>query len=256
MAGSKKRGLAGEGDESVEVAAGNDVAEAPVELTEEAAELDLEDDDPPLPWLQGDDDDDDLEGSGAGQLIGLVLLGLLAIGVIVGGIWWVTKKSRDETLVAQGSTIAAPAGPYKQKPAEPGGKVFEGTGDTSFRISEGQKHPARLGEEGSPQPGFASLDKGAKPADKGAPAKASAPADTSGVGVQVAAYSNTEQAEAGWTRLSGQYEALKDVKHRIVQGQADIGTVYRLQAVAADAAAAKALCQQLKAAGLNCQVKN
>jgi hypothetical protein len=45
------------------------------------------------------------------------------------------------------------------------------------------------------------------------------------------------------------------VKHRVVQGSADIGTVYRLQAVAPDAAAANALCSQLKAAGIACQVK-
>jgi hypothetical protein len=42
----------------------------------------------------------------------------------------------------------------------------------------------------------------------------------------------------------------------VVEGQADIGTVYRLQAITADAGAAHALCSQLKAAGLACQVKN
>jgi hypothetical protein len=250
------------GDEPADIAGGGEAAEGaaanePVELTEEAVELDLEDDDPPLPWLQGDDDDDEFESSGTGQLIGLVLLGLLAIGVIVGGIWWVTNTSDDETLVARGGTIKAPAEPYKHKPDDPGGKVFEGTGDTSFGISEGEKRPARLGEQ-APRPGFTSVGKGGKPAGPAASASgtAAAPAEAAGVGVQVAAYSNREQAEAGWTRLSQQYEALADAKHRVVQGQADIGTVYRLQAVAPDVAAAKALCQKLKAAGLNCQVKN
>ena len=36
----------------------NDPAEEPMDLTEEVTQLQLEDDDPPLPWLQGDDDDD------------------------------------------------------------------------------------------------------------------------------------------------------------------------------------------------------
>jgi hypothetical protein len=74
--------------------------------------------------------------------------------------------------------------------------------------------------------------------------------------VQVAAYSNRAQAEAGWTKLSTQYDALTGLHHRVVEGQADIGTVYRLQAVAGDAGAAHALCGKLKAAGLACQVKN
>lgn len=223
----------------------------PIELTEEAARLDLDDDDPPLPWLQGDDDDSEFEGSGIGQTIGFVVLGLMAIGLVVGGIWWVTNKSDDQVLVADGSTIAAPKTPYKEKPENPGGKVFAGTGDTSFGISEGQKRPARLGEGEAAQPGFTP----AKPVPV-ANGKPAVPADVAGVGVQVAAYSNQKQAEDGWTSLSQKYEALSGVKHRVVQGQADIGTVYRLQAVAPDAAAARELCGKLKAAGLNCQVKN
>jgi hypothetical protein len=72
----------------------------------------------------------------------------------------------------------------------------------------------------------------------------------------VAAYSTRASAEAGWARLSTQYELLSGVSHRIVEGTADIGTVYRLQAVPGDAAAAQALCAKLKAEGLACQVKN
>lgn len=228
----------------------------------DAAQLALDDDDAPLPWLVGDDDDDeDYGGANTGQLIGLLVLGLLALAAVGGGIWWVTSKSGEDVLVADGSTIEAPAEPYKQRPENPGGKVFDGTGDSSFGISEGQKRPARLGEAPTvAEPGFTAVEKDAKPA---ATATAAAPAadkpaepQVPGVGVQVAAYSNRDQAEAGWTRLSQQYEVLASARHRIVQGQADIGTVYRLQAVAPDLAGAKALCQQLKAAGLNCQVKN
>ncbi len=45
------------------------------------------------------------------------------------------------------------------------------------------------------------------------------------------------------------------MKHRVVEGTADIGTVYRLQALAPNAEAANALCSTLKAAGVACQVK-
>lgn len=225
----------------------------------ETDQLALPEDDLPLPWLQGDDDDDEFDKAGAGQTIGFVLLGILAIAVLVGAVWWMTSGSDKGELVADGSTIEAPDTPYKQKPENPGGKVFAGTGDTSFGISEGQRHPARLGE-GDAKPGFTPVEKApavegggvATGGGKAPPAEAA----VQGIGVQVAAYSNQQQAEEGWTRLSGQYSALAAVKHRVVQGQADIGTVYRLQAVAPDLAGAKALCQQLKAAGLNCQVKN
>jgi hypothetical protein len=51
------------------------------------------------------------------------------------------------------------------------------------------------------------------------------------------------------------HSVLSGVRHRVVEGKADIGTVYRLQAVPGDAAAANALCGRLKAGGLACQVK-
>jgi cell division protein FtsN len=74
--------------------------------------------------------------------------------------------------------------------------------------------------------------------------------------VQVGAYSSRAKAEADWNRMSGRVSALSGLSHRIVEGQADIGKVYRLQAVASDAAAANALCNKLKAAGQNCFVKD
>jgi len=221
-----------------------------VDAPRETPQLSLGDEDVRLPWLESDDDEDDYQGGGTGQLIGLLLMGLLALAVVGGALWWFTQPRGNE-LVADGGVIKAPATPYKEKPENPGGKTFDGTGDTSFAVSEGQTRPARLGLETGPA---------ATPAAPAAPAKpdaaAPAPGDTGGVGVQIAAYSNKPAAEAGWTRLSAQYEALASQRHRIVEGKADIGTVYRLQVVAADAGAANALCRDLKGKGLACQVKN
>jgi len=45
------------------------------------------------------------------------------------------------------------------------------------------------------------------------------------------------------------------VRYRIVQGQADIGTVYRLQALPGDLATARTLCNGLKADGIACNIK-
>lgn len=213
-----------------------------------------------LPWLEAGEEEDVRQGSSAGQLAGLVLLGLVALALIVGVIWWATHRAEDAVLVADGSTIEAPGMPYKEKPKDPGGKTFAGTGDTSFAVSEGQTRPVKLGQQdAAPQPGFATVGQsGAKPGAAVAPdAKGGAePAETAGVGVQVGAYSSRASAETGWSTLQQRHQALSGFRHRVVEGKADIGTVYRLQAVAQDAAAAKALCGQLRAAGLACQVKN
>lgn len=233
--------------------------------TLETERLALDDEDEALPWLDSADDDDYEEGSDTGRVIGFVLLGLVALAAIVGGIWWASHRSPDPALVADGSTVAAPAEPYKTAPGDPGGKTFDGTGDSSFAVSEGQTRPARLGEAGAaasgtpaataPKPGVNITAPAAKPSSAAAGAAAAAPA-TGGVGVQVGAFSSSAAAEAAWTRLAGQHSALSGVRHRVQEGKADIGTVYRLQAVAADAAGAQALCSRLKASGIACQVKN
>jgi len=191
-----------------------------------------------LPWLESADDDDDDEGMiDTGRVLRFLGFGLALILLIGGGLWFANHRSGSSgPQVADGGVIKAPAEPYKQVPANQGGKTYAGTGDSAFAVSEGKSTPARLG--------------GGE-----APAAAGTDAAAAGVGVQVGAYTSQEAAEAGWTRLSGSSEALKPLKHRVVQGSADIGTVYRLQAIAPDAAAANALCVTLKSAGIACQVK-
>jgi cell division protein FtsN len=88
-----------------------------------------------------------------------------------------------------------------------------------------------------------------------APSATTPSAAPGGVGVQVGAYSTRAQAEAGWSQLSGRYDALQGRNHRVLQGTADSGTIYRLQAVAGSAAEADTLCRTIKAAGGDCQVK-
>lgn len=224
--------------------------------------LALDDEDMSLPWLESDDDEVDQQGSGSGRLAVFAAGAFLLLAVIVGALWWVGNRSASGELVADGSTIKAPAQPYKEAPGNPGGKTFAGTGDTSFAVSVGQTRPARLGLEG----GVAKDDAEAEKADtKPSPAASASPKATpsapatpqpKGVGVQVGAYSTQAAAQAGWTTLTQRHEALSGYQHRIVEGKADIGTVYRLQAVTADVPSAQLLCGNLRAAGLSCQVKN
>jgi cell division septation protein DedD len=218
---------------------------------DDGARLDL-DDDERLPWLESVDDDEADEGSDTGRMIAFLVGGLIVLAALVGGIWWATHRDSETELLADGSVIPAPAEPYKQAPEDPGGKTFAGTGDTSYAVSEGQSRPPRLAGEAATPAATASA-----PAKAEASPAPTASATPSGVGVQVGAYSSREGAETGWTRLSQQHDDLfSGLKHRIVEGRADIGTVYRLQALADDRAAANALCSRFKAAGVPCQVKD
>lgn len=247
------------GDDAGETTAGFD----------KSAQLALGDEDVRLPWLEGEDEDFEPQRGGAsGQTALLVLLALVAIGVLVGGVFWFTRHKEDQPLVADGGLIEAPKEPYKSRPENPGGEVVSGTGDTSFAVAEGQSRTPQIGkgQPDAPAPGFDSAPKASAPADKpsakpgavatasGTPAAKPEPV-VSGVGVQVGAYANKAMAEAGWATLKVQYPALSGVNHRVVEGQADIGKVFRLQAVPGDLAAARALCSGMKSAGLGCQVK-
>lgn len=222
-------------------------------------ELAFETPDERLPWLESDEEGENQPAYDTGRLVGLGLIMLVALVVLVGGVWFFANRGAVSGPAPDGSLIAAPDTPYKVRPASPGGKTFAGTGDTSYAVGEGKEVEARLAASPQPLPTAAppspsptaSVDAtpapGPKPAvDAGLPA---------GTAVQVGAYSTRADAEAGWRRLTGQTEALSGVSYRIVAGRADIGTVYRLQAVGGDRAGARALCARLKSAGIACQVK-
>lgn len=88
-----------------------------------------------LPWLEAVDEDEGGDGPSALKLIVAVLIGLVAIGGIVGGLFWLGNRDGSATRVAE--TIPAPPGPYKVKPDQPGGMHVEGQGDSSFAASAG-----------------------------------------------------------------------------------------------------------------------
>ena len=267
--GGRGDGGGSEGTEPFVGGADNDHDEYLAEDAVGDDQLEFDDDNERLPWLDSEDDDH-AEGSDSGRVLGLVVLGLIALATIVGGIWWSTHRTPDATLVADGSTIAAPSQAYKEAPKVPGGKTFDGTGNTAFAVSEGQTRPAKLGEGSAPvapppgtaavKPGFESVKPpvtfaSASPAASASGSAAANAGTVSGPAVQVGAYSTRASAEAAWSRLSQQYSALSGQRHQTVEGKADIGTVFRLQALSGDAGAAQALCGKLKSAGLACQVK-
>jgi hypothetical protein len=210
-----------------------------------------------LPWLESDEDDEDAGGLDPGQimLFAAGLVGLLA--AVVGGVWYVSNKAGGNDLVADGSVIAAPEGPIKQRPDDPGGKQFAGTGNVAPVVGEGGSRPAVVADAAPQQPAPGAATQPATAPTKPVPVNPSAgtaPA-TGGVGVQLAAYGTRARAEQGWTDAQKRTDALAGVKYRVVEGKVDIGTVYRLQAVTGSRAEAEKLCGALKADGVDCQIK-
>ncbi|MDP2130963.1 MAG: SPOR domain-containing protein [Erythrobacter sp.] len=223
------------------------------ELNEADGKLDLADTDS-LPWLESDEDDDGAGGLDTAQILGFAAALVLLLGAVVGGVWFFTNKAAGGDLVADGSVIEAPAGPIKERPENPGGKTFAGTGNVAPVVGEGGSRPAVVATKDA-APATAAPKPSISTVSSKDPVPVSAPAAITGVGVQLAAYGTRARAEQGWNDLSRRTDKLAGVKHRVVEGKVDIGTVYRLQAVAPDRAAAEQLCAALKSDGLDCQIK-
>lgn len=238
------------------------------ELNDDGGELDLADTDN-LPWLESDEEDEDAGGIDTAQIMLFAAALVLLLGAVVAAVWYVSNRAAGEPVVADGGVIPAPEGPIKTRPEDPGGKEFAGTGNLAPVVGEGGQRDAVVATTdlpplpdptgpGAPAPS-ATAPAATKPVPVAKPSAAAAPAApaaaVSGVGVQLAAYGTRARAEQGWSDLSRRTDALKGIKHRVVEGKVDIGTVYRLQAVAGSRAEAERLCAALKADGLDCQIK-
>lgn len=208
-----------------------------------------------LPWLEPIEQDVDGEGPSLGKLIASVLVGVLAIGLVVGGLFWL----RDGGGSAGGASgepevIAAAEGDYKVKPDDPGGMKVEGEGDTAFATSAGVDPKGRIDTgkvaetpvaKGQPAPAPAPA---AQP--KTATAAAAPPAATTGAGsIQLGAFSSSAAANNAWNALSGRFAYLKPLSHSVQQAQSGGKTVYRLRAGGPGAAE---VCGKLRAAGESC----
>jgi hypothetical protein len=219
-----------------------------------------------LPWLEPADDYQDGDAVSPSRLLLLVVGGLLLIGAVIGGLWWVQNGGTR----GDAQLIAAQDGDYKVAPESDNAKVFEGEGDASFAATEGAElesriDPSRLPEEpaviAQAQAAKAEKDKAAAKAeaDKKTDAKPdavkAAPAAAAGAGaVQLGAFSSEASASKAWASLSKRFSFLADLNKSVTPVAVDGGTVYRLRAAAGSAANATALCGKLRVAGENCVV--
>jgi hypothetical protein len=202
-----------------------------------------------LPWLETADGSA-VEANGS-SLRGAVwaVVGLVLLAAIVGGFYWFQPRQVGGAN-GTGELIVAPKGSYKEKPADAGGKSFEGEGDSAFAASEGQKTGAVLA--GPPTGPVAAV----QPVPANAtPPVATNSAPSNGVLVQLGAFGDSAKAEAAWTGLNKRFGFLAGMSRKIAQSNVEGGRmVFRLQAVTANSSEAQQLCAKLKVAGENCLI--
>jgi hypothetical protein len=117
-------------------------------MSETENEMTLKDEDR-LPWLEAVENDDDDDSVSHGKLIGFLLVGLAALGLVVGGVWWL--RSQSPGAEGDGTLIAAQQGDYKVKPDAPGGMKVEGQGDSTFAASEGAEANGKVDVSAQPE---------------------------------------------------------------------------------------------------------
>jgi hypothetical protein len=226
-----------------------------------------------LPWLEAVEEDERGDGPSAAKLIVAVLIGLLAIGGIVGGIFWLGNRGAAHRTGGEAELIKAQPGPYKVKPNQPGGMAVEGEGDTAFQASAGADPKGKINTSAVPE---TPVQKGAAPAqpqqtaqaqpqpqpkaaDKKpqgtikAPAPTNAPAAAAagagGATIQLGSFPNSALAEKAWKAMAGRFGYLAPLSHSVVSAEVNGKTWYRLRASGPDAAG---ICGRLRVAGEQC----
>lgn len=196
-----------------------------------------------LPWLAAEEDEPGPRIDST-RVMSLALGSLAVLALMAGALWWLFATPGDVSIVADGSIIQAPETPYKVRPADAGGTEVAGTGNVSFGIGEGEGFEGRLQAESRAV------------AVEVPDGPAAGPEAASVIGVQVGAYSTREAADAAWGQLSTRIPVLQGRSRRVVEGSADSGAIFGLQALAGGRAEAGALCRQIRAEGGDCQVKD
>ena len=218
--------------------------------TYEAEEqLALDDDDDALPWLE-DDEQDEIEGGFDARLIWFALLGLVVIGALLLAAWWILRDRPDSDVVADGSIIEAPDGPYKERPEDPGGREVAGTGDTAYQVAEGETQRGRISNAGVET----SQPEGDEAPEADSPDEASA-APANAVFVQIGAYTSRSDANAAWVDASNRYSVLSGMRHRVVEAEVNGARVYRLQVITSDRATGDATCRAIRDSGGDCYIR-
>ena len=225
-----------------------------------------------LPWLETASDDYD-EGPALSRVVGMVLIGLVALAAVLGGIYWFKHRA---SAPGNGNLIAAQEGDYKVKPNDPGGMKVAGEGDAAVAASGGV-----AGGNGSiavsSLPEAPIVGTKAAPGAKAGPGSSTATATVAGPSgkltapapgrpvtvasgggggalVQLGAFPSEGQANSAWTQASKRFGYLAGLGKSVEKAEVNGRTFYRLKVNAGSASAAQELCGKLKVAGEACIV--
>jgi type IV secretory pathway VirB10-like protein len=211
--------------------------------------------DEPLPWLAPVEDEDEPRGISARRMLAALVVVLLAAAIVAGTFFWLGR--RDTVVNGPPELIQAPPGPYKVKPPTEGGLDISGESETAFETSAGEDKDSQLDLNKLPETPVAKPPKEEPktipPNETKTPVKETTepkPSGAPGTVVQLGAFANQAQAERAWSALAARFPSVAALSKLIVPFPGGI----RLRAGAGSPAAAKQVCQTLKAAGENCFV--
>jgi FtsZ-interacting cell division protein ZipA len=213
------------------------------------------DDDDRLPWLEPVEEEE--RGPSPGKLIAAVLIGLVAIGIVVGGLFWLGNRASGGG--GDQEVIASP-GDYKVPAPEPGGMQVDNKSSTQTATSAGTEPTASINQSARPEAPVtqpqqngqqAAPQRPAQPAQPQGQAQAQprpqAPAQPrlTGPTIQIGAYDSAAAANTVWSNLSQRFPQLRSLQHAVMTVERGGRTFYRLRAAGADA---YALCRRLQTA--------
>lgn len=241
-------------------------------MTDVRADQGLDDEDR-LPWLEAVEDEE--RGPSPIKLIAAVLMGLVAIGIVVGGLFWLGQRGGGGS--ANEELITSP-GEYKVRPPEAGGMQVDNSSATQVATSEGTQTQGRINTAAAPetpvtqpqQPAPTQAPPAAARPPAPAPQQAQPPARPqpapprpqpqqqaqarpTGPTIQVGAYPSEAVANQEWSRLSQRYPFLGGLQRNVTVYQRGNQTFYRLRASGGEASA---VCRRLRAAGQPCMDVN
>lgn len=214
-----------------------------------------------LPWLEAVEEDE--RGPSPGKLIAAVLIGLVTIGIIVGGLFWLGNRA----ATGGAEEVIASPGDYKVPAPDPGGMKVDNGSSSQVAASEGAEQTASINPNARPEaPVNQPQQQSAAPlpAPKAQP-QAQQPAQPrpqpqaqpqpqqqarlTGPTIQVGAYPSAQAASGEWVRLTQRFPYLRGLQHAVMTHQRGNQTFYRLRAAGNNA---PDLCRRLRAAGQPC----
>jgi hypothetical protein len=203
-----------------------------------------------LPWLEPVEYEDAPSGVSARKMLALIAVVLIGAALLAGTFFYVGRQ--DPAGPAAPELIRAEPGPYKIKPADPGGLDVAGESETAFQTSAGEDQDAQLDPVKVPlppaaEPNGAAEAPNAAPAAPVKPVAPEPPAGTGGTVIQLGAFRNSAQAERAWSALSARFPSVAALNKMVVPFSGGV----RLRA---SGSAAEQACEAVRAGGENCFV--